>query len=40
MALTVQTLDPVAQQQYEDVWVTVYGFTQTEVPLILQEFAK
>lgn len=26
--------------QYEDVWVTVYGFTQADVPLILREFAK
>jgi len=26
--------------QYEDVWVTVYGFTQAEVPLILKEFSR
>lgn len=28
------------QTQYEDVWVTIYGFSQTDIPLILKEFAK
>jgi len=26
--------------QYEDVWVTVFGFSQQEVPVILREFTK
>lgn len=34
---------PSYQQQtpeYEDVWVTVYGFSQQDVPLILREFGQ
>ncbi|KAL6764941.1 hypothetical protein V8C86DRAFT_2466287 [Haematococcus lacustris] len=26
--------------QYEDVWVTIFGFTPTDVPLILREFSS
>jgi hypothetical protein len=26
--------------QYEDVWVTIFGFTQMDVPLVLREFAS
>jgi len=27
-------------EDYEDCWVTVYGFHQTDVPLVLKEFSK
>lgn len=27
-------------QDFDDVWVTVFGFSQAEVPLVLQEFHK
>lgn len=25
---------------YDDVWVTIFGFAQQDVPLILKEFAR
>ncbi|PNH08433.1 Nucleoporin NUP53 [Tetrabaena socialis] len=28
------------QPNYDDVWVTVYGFSQQEVPLVLKEFHR
>lgn len=31
---------PSQQQDYDDVWVTVYGFSQQDAPLVLQEFHR
>ena len=31
---------PHAFEQFEDTWVTVFGFSQSDLPLVIREFSK
>lgn len=38
--MTASILPQERAPQYDDTWVTVYGFSQSDVPVILKEFTK